>query len=155
MSAKYTEHDEDEDDNLETHTLVETISDSPYAVPDEFVNPTLPGQSTVPSLKVDNWVEAQLEDPEISKVIEYVQKGERPRNLVHEVDGVRILLRQRDKLVLKQGVLYRRVNDIREISLHVQRRIRVDVGHVFGVKTNPYLKIKYTFEIFHQPAVKL
>ena len=45
--------------------------------------------------------------------------------------------------------------DIREISLHVQRRIRVDVGHVFGIKTNPYLKIKYTFEIFHQPAVKL
>ena len=43
----------------------------------------------------------------------------------------------------------------REISLYVQRRIRVDVGHVFGVKTNPYLKIKYTFEIFHQPAVKL
>ena len=42
-----------------------------------------------------------------------------------------------------------------QISLHVQRRIRVDVGHVFGVKTNPYLKIKYTFEIFHQPAVKL
>ena len=43
----------------------------------------------------------------------------------------------------------------RQISLYVQRRIRVDVGHVFGVKTNPYLKIKYTFEIFHQPAVKL
>ena len=43
----------------------------------------------------------------------------------------------------------------REISLHVQQRIRVDVGHVFGVKTNPYLKIKYTFETFHQPAVKL
>ena len=43
----------------------------------------------------------------------------------------------------------------REISLHVQRHIRVDVGHVFGVKTNPYLKIKYTFEIFHQSAVKL
>ena len=43
----------------------------------------------------------------------------------------------------------------REISLHVQRRIRVDVGLVFGVKINPYLKIKYTFEIFHQPAVKL
>ena len=45
--------------------------------------------------------------------------------------------------------------DNREISLHVQRRIRVDVGHVFGIKTNPYLKIKYTFEIFHQTAVKL
>ena len=44
---------------------------------------------------------------------------------------------------------------IRKISLHVQRRVRVDVGHVFGTKTNPYLKIKYTFEIFHQPAVKL
>ena len=42
----------------------------------------------------------------------------------------------------------------RQILLHVQRRIRVDVGHVFSVKTNPYLKIKYTFEIFHQPAVK-
>ena len=43
----------------------------------------------------------------------------------------------------------------RQISLHVQRRIRVDVGHVFGVKTNPYLKIKYTLELFHQPAVKI
>ena len=45
--------------------------------------------------------------------------------------------------------------DKREISLHVQRRIRVDVGLVFDVKINPYLKIKNTFEIFHQPAVKL
>ena len=45
--------------------------------------------------------------------------------------------------------------DNRQISLYVQRRIRVDVGHVFGVKTNQYLKIKFTFEIFHQPAVKL
>ena len=44
---------------------------------------------------------------------------------------------------------------IREISPYVQRRVRVDIGNVFGVKTNPYLKIKYTFEIFHQPAVKL
>ena len=43
----------------------------------------------------------------------------------------------------------------RKISLHVQRRIRVDVGLVLGVKINPYLKIKYAFEIFHQPAVKL
>ena len=43
----------------------------------------------------------------------------------------------------------------REISLHVQRRIGVDVGLVFGVKINPYLKVKYTLEIFHQPAVKL
>ena len=48
-----------------------------------------------------------------------------------------------------------RIRVSREISLHVQQRIRVDVGHVFGVKTNLYLKIKYTFEIFHQPAVKL
>ena len=45
--------------------------------------------------------------------------------------------------------------DNRQISLYVQRRIRVDVGHVFGVKTNPYLKIKFTFEIFHKPAAKL
>ena len=43
----------------------------------------------------------------------------------------------------------------REISLHVQRRIRVDVGLVFSVKINLYLKIKYTLEIFHQPALKL
>ena len=42
-----------------------------------------------------------------------------------------------------------------EILLHVQRRIPVDIGLVFGVKINPYLKIKYTFKNFHQPAVKL
>ena len=29
------------------------------------------------------------------------------------------------------------IHDIREISLYVQRRIRVDVGLVFGVKINP------------------
>ena len=45
--------------------------------------------------------------------------------------------------------------DIRDILLRVQQRIRVDVGLVFGVKINLYLKIKYTFESFHQPAVKL
>ena len=41
--------------------------------------------------------------------------------------------------------------------MYVQRRIRVDFGLVFSVKINPYLKIKCTFEIFHQrqPAVKL
>ena len=44
---------------------------------------------------------------------------------------------------------------IREILLHVQRHIYADIGLVFGVKINPYLKIKDTFEIFHQPAVKL
>ena len=61
--------------------------------------------------------------------------------------------------VLEIGTILLHLNGynflIRQISLHVQRRVRVDVGHVFGVKTNPYLKIKYTFEIFHQPAVKL
>ena len=46
--------------------------------------------------------------------------------------------------------------NIREISLYVQRRIvRVDVGHVFPVKINPYWKFNYTFEIFYQPALKL
>ena len=49
--------------------------------------------------------------------------------------------------------LFKLIN--REISLYVQLRIRVDVGLVFGVKINPYLKIKYTFEIFYQHAVKL
>ena len=37
---------------------------------------------------------------------------------------------------------------IRQISLHVQRRIRVEVGHVFPVKINPYWKFNYSFEIF-------
>ena len=38
--------------------------------------------------------------------------------------------------------------DNRETSLYVQRRARIDVGHVFGVKTNPYLKIKYHLRSF-------
>ena len=47
------------------------------------------------------------------------------------------------------------LEDIREILLYVQRRIRVDVGHVFPVKINPYWKFNYTFEIFYQPPIKL
>ena len=50
--------------------------------------------------------------------------------------------------IRRQESLYKLYN-IREISLYVQRRIRVDFGLVFGVKINPYLKIKYTFEIFY------
>ena len=59
-------------------------------------------------------------------------------------------------LKLWEAKLHQFFHDInRQISLHVQRHIRVDVGHVFGTKTNPYLKIKYAFESFHQPAIKL
>ena len=44
---------------------------------------------------------------------------------------------------------------IGEISLQGQQRICADVGYVFVVKINLYLKIKYTLEITYQPAVKL
>ena len=57
--------------------------------------------------------------------------------------------------LLKKPQFVKKSEHNREISLHVERRIRVDVGLVFGVKINMYLKIKYTFEIFYQPAVKL
>ena len=57
--------------------------------------------------------------------------------------------------MIQRNIDTKKLNNIRQISLYVQQRIRVEVGHVFGTKTNPYLKIKYTFEIFHQPAIKL
>ena len=61
------------------------------------------------------WEEEQRKNPSIRKVIDYVKQGTRPPiGLVRkESDDVKKLLREWDKLEVKQGVLYRRRVDIK------------------------------------------
>ena len=115
------------------------------------MSPTLPGQSTVPNLLVGDWKAAQLEDPDICRVMEFVRKKERPRNVTDESDGVRILLRQWNKLILQQGVLYRTITDVTgshilQLVLPQQYRQRFmqslhdDMGHPGTEKTTELLR---------------
>ena len=50
-----------------------------------------------------------------------------------------------------------RISYNRDVLLYIQQqiRIKVQVDYVFTVKINLYLKMKYAFESFHQPAVTL
>ena len=96
------------------------IEDSPFAelvvqsgacivepTPDE--GSTAPTLSEFPSEPPD-WAKEQREDPVISKVIDYIGSGVCPptRSRKKESREVNILLREWDRLVMKEGVLYRR-----------------------------------------------
>ena len=68
-----------------------------------------PHVSRPPSTPPD-WAREQREDPVISRVLDYVTSGECPplRTRQKEAWEVNLLLREWDRLVVKEGVLYRR-----------------------------------------------
>ena len=68
-----------------------------------------PKVSRLPSTPPD-WAREQREDPVISRVLDYVTSGECPplRTRQKETREVNLLLREWDRLVVKEGVLYRR-----------------------------------------------
>ncbi len=147
------DHTSDSDDDM-CDTLVESLSDSLDAIPPQFMMPTVPGQSTVPNLLVSDWKEAQLDDSDIAKVMEYLHHGDRPRILANESDGVRVLLRQWDKLTLQQGVLYRQTFDVtkkrtlqivlpQKYKQQVMTSLHDDMGHPGVEKTTGLIRQRF------------
>lgn len=93
----------------------------------------IPRESTAPNLskfpcEPPNWAKEQREDPVINRVIDYIISGVCPptRCRKKETREVNILLREWDRLVVKEGALYRRrMNKEREIlQLVLPRRFR-------------------------------
>ena len=97
--------DDDDDDNI--IPLVELVSDSPDAVPSYF---DATGQSSLPSMTNKDWKKQQHQDPDLKPLMKWVAEKQRPSNdvLTKYSDGTRLLVRQWDKLVLRDGVLYRK-----------------------------------------------
>ena len=90
--------------------LVEALALQGTAVPAEVDNPPLwPGQSPLPQVTTKAWRQHQRQDPIIGKVIQYKDIGHRPDGKVKrgEHRDVVSLLREWDKLMFRDGVLYR------------------------------------------------
>ena len=73
----------------------------------------LPCVDTLPKMSMSELAELQEKDPVVGPVVQHFKKGEKPTNqqLKHATSSVKTLLRQWDKLFLKDGVLYRRIID--------------------------------------------
>ncbi|XP_073792914.1 retrovirus-related Pol polyprotein from transposon opus [Danio rerio] len=83
-------------------------------VPDDLIDPEcLPGQTALPSMTRTDWYQLQREDVALRKVIGLLESG---NNLSHverlnESREVNLMLRERHKLRLVDGVLHRMVCD--------------------------------------------
>lgn len=116
LHTVHQQSDSDEDDDFEPYVdsdptpLVELVSDSPDVVPPQFDRPISPGQSSLPGMTSGDWKKSQLEDPNLQKVIKWVKDHQRPNKTELETcsDETCLLVRQWDRLVLRNGVLYRK-----------------------------------------------
>jgi transposase InsO family protein len=90
----------------------------------------------------EGWREAQSQDPSINRVIKLVESAQKPsfKNLSDEQPEVKLLLREWNKLELREGILYRRCFDrgdmIHQLVLPEQHKDRAlqglhdEVGHL-------------------------
>ncbi len=83
-------------------------------VPDDLIDPEgLPGQTTLPSMTPADWYKLQREDVAIIRVISLVESGETLTHAdrLNESKEVSLMLREKPRLSLLDGVMYRMVSD--------------------------------------------
>ena len=102
-------NDGDDDDDI---TMVETISDTPDAVPSWFDDPSALGQNSLPGISLTEWIKLQQDDAHLGPVIESLTKGEKPdrAKLMDMPEETKLLFRQWDKLEVRDGVLFRKTS---------------------------------------------
>ncbi|KAK0134216.1 Retrovirus-related Pol polyprotein from transposon 412 [Merluccius polli] len=126
-------------DESEFPCLAESLALDASVIPDCFANP---GQDTIPGRKKEDWYRFQREDPILNKVIYFLEAAHKPnfKQSSCEPPEVRLLLREWNKLLFKDGVLYRKCLDhgqeIHQLVLPQQFRDRAlkgiheEVGHL-------------------------
>lgn len=119
--------------------LVESLGVDASSLPDLFVDQ---GQTTLPGMTKESWHKAQRDDPSIRTVISLIEHGQKPslRHVNTEHTEVKFLLREWNRLELKDGILYRRCSDrgemIYQLVLPEQYREKAleglhdDIGHL-------------------------
>lgn len=87
---------------------VETILCAEGAVPSELEEPDpWPGQPTLPSMTLEDWYSLQRKDTSLARVIEIIETGFNVDKR-KELPEVVLLLKERSRLLLQEGVLYRK-----------------------------------------------
>lgn len=119
--------------------LAESLAVDASSVPDLFAGQ---GQTTLPGMTRESWREAQGQDPSINRVVKLVESAQKPsfKTLSDEQPEVKLLLREWNKLELREGILYRRCFDrgdmIHQLVLPEQHKDRAlqglhdEVGHL-------------------------
>lgn len=99
-------------ESIEVLPLVETLTDSAGAIPKQFEDPSPQGQKALPGVAHEEWSKLQTDDPGIGPVLAAVAVGAKPSQEQVTSLGMetKLLVRQWDKLVIKNGVLYRRTH---------------------------------------------
>ncbi len=108
----------EEGDSLEGRVIpnpaVEMLLCDEDVVPDDLIDPeSWPGQTTLPSMTPADWYKLQREDVAIRRVISLVESGETLTHAdrLNESKEVSLMLRERPRLSLLDGVLCRMVSD--------------------------------------------
>ncbi|KAG1925740.1 interleukin-1 receptor accessory protein-like 1-A [Pimephales promelas] len=108
----------DEGDLLEgsviSNPAVEMLLCNDDVVPDDLIEPEhWPGQTALPSMTPTDWYQLQREDVAIGRIIALVESGEilAHADRLKESKEVSLMLRERPRLNLVDGVLYRTVSD--------------------------------------------
>ena len=98
---------------------VETLLFNESAVPDCLEDPR-PGHSSFPEMSMENWHQLQREDVALAQVINILETESDPETLDKrsEEPEVALLLRERSKLLLVDGVLHRKVLNQRGEAFH-------------------------------------
>ncbi|KAL7824273.1 hypothetical protein SRHO_G00342580 [Serrasalmus rhombeus] len=104
--------DEETQENGSEVPAVETLLCNEDAVPENLDEPEpWPGQPSLPSMTQRDWHDLQRADASLARMIEIMERGviKETLDVGKEVAEVRLLLREHSKLVLKEGVLYRKI----------------------------------------------
>ncbi|RXN05331.1 Retrovirus-related Pol polyprotein from transposon 412 [Labeo rohita] len=117
----------------------ESLALNASSVPESFA---CPGYETIPGMTRDDWYRAQREDSSLKRIISFVELDQKPnfRQTKLEPLEVKLLLREWNRLELRDGVLYRKWTTHRavlhQIVLPQQCRERAlkgvhdEVGHL-------------------------
>ena len=145
-------------------TQVEMVSDSPGALPSMFIDPTVPGQGALPGIGPAEWAIYQQQDDTIGPVLRLVKEGRKPgrAQLTEYPRDTKLLLRQWDKLVIRDSLLYRSIKDPisdkdrLQLVLPTQQRTEVlcglhdDIGHPSAERTLDLVRSR-----FYWPMMKV
>lgn len=98
---------------------VETLLCNDSAVPDDLEDPVpLPGQSALPGMSMVDWYQLQRNDSSLARIIGILETGDETFDRKSEEPEVVLFLREKSKLLLVDGVLYRRVFDQKGKAFH-------------------------------------
>ena len=146
--------DEDSDSN-EALTLVQSLAISPDALPDDFVNEKqLGGLPDLPHLSETDIRDLQQADPCLREVISHIESGEKvPPTVRKELPDIPFLLREWNRLELRNQVLYRRRQDNARVTYQlvlpevlravVLQSLHNDMGHLGIERTLDLVRTRF------------